>query len=426
MERLVPLGVRERNAAQTRRAILDAARQLFTRKGYAGTTVHSIAESLGITDPAVYYYFHSKRELWQAAVDDVSVPTPPHQGIGTAEELAQWLLDFFLAYVRHADSAAMLLREQLGADPASANYREQTEGLYSRLAGEMLQRLYGEQAELLLRTLTTMLSGMFWDGILTFGPSFSSMTEDAQFRDRIYRAIALPLGLPRVPRPSSDDEPLMVASPVETAARSSLPAVIHRGRDTTRARILHAAMELFSMNGVDGTSVRAIAERCGLTDPAVYYYFPSKAALLDCLWDDQRDYPHDHATGTEPLDMEGLASIVDELIESSAAMDAQLRLLIRQVLSGDNVALSMRNDAGAQWRAYLSARLAGSYEEAEAADCVDAILGAGMGAVLLAQMEHPADFPQHARTRAFRDGVLQVVAAIARLPGAASGPRGPS
>jgi len=113
----------ERNALQTRRAILDTARELFRRNGYAGTTVHSIAERLQLTDPAVYYYFGSKQQLWQDLLEDVVVATLPPQGIQSPAELVDWLVGFFFAYVDHAEPMAMLFREQLGGDRASGDYR---------------------------------------------------------------------------------------------------------------------------------------------------------------------------------------------------------------------------------------------------------------------------------------------------------------
>ena len=59
--------------------------------------------------------------------------------------------------------------------------------------------------------------------------------------------------------------------------------LVVRGSDGTRTRILKAAMELFGRDGFDATTVRAIGERCELTDPALYYYFKSKRAVLDAL-----------------------------------------------------------------------------------------------------------------------------------------------
>ena len=49
---------------------------------------------------------------------------------------------------------------------------------------------------------------------------------------------------------------------------------------TTRDRILEVALELFSRQGYEGTSIRDIAERMAMTKAAVYYHFPSKEELL--------------------------------------------------------------------------------------------------------------------------------------------------
>ncbi|MFF5989406.1 TetR/AcrR family transcriptional regulator [Prauserella flavalba] len=58
----------------------------------------------------------------------------------------------------------------------------------------------------------------------------------------------------------------------------------------TRERIQEAALELFSEQGVRQTSLRQIADRLGLTKPALYYHFASReelvASLLQPLTDD--------------------------------------------------------------------------------------------------------------------------------------------
>jgi len=51
----------------------------------------------------------------------------------------------------------------------------------------------------------------------------------------------------------------------------------------TRARILDAALELFSAHGFDGTTLQQIADRLGFTKAALYYHFRSKDDLLRAL-----------------------------------------------------------------------------------------------------------------------------------------------
>jgi AcrR family transcriptional regulator len=51
----------------------------------------------------------------------------------------------------------------------------------------------------------------------------------------------------------------------------------------TRARILDAALELFSEHGFDGTTLQEIADRLGFTKAALYYHFRSKDDLLRAL-----------------------------------------------------------------------------------------------------------------------------------------------
>src|SRR5207244_8935183 len=47
-----------------------------------------------------------------------------------------------------------------------------------------------------------------------------------------------------------------------------------------RSRILGAASALFAERGYASTSLRAISNAVGMTPPALYWYFPSKQAIL--------------------------------------------------------------------------------------------------------------------------------------------------
>src|SRR5688572_3618143 len=60
---------REEQASATRRAILEAARELFIEGGYVKTTIQAIAERAGISPATVYATFVTKRAVLSALVD---------------------------------------------------------------------------------------------------------------------------------------------------------------------------------------------------------------------------------------------------------------------------------------------------------------------------------------------------------------------
>jgi AcrR family transcriptional regulator len=60
-------------------------------------------------------------------------------------------------------------------------------------------------------------------------------------------------------------------------------AVTEATESNTREKILDIALELFSTQGYDKTSLREIAERLGFSKAAIYYHFASKEDILLAL-----------------------------------------------------------------------------------------------------------------------------------------------
>ena len=65
-------------------------------------------------------------------------------------------------------------------------------------------------------------------------------------------------------------------------ARDGQPSGDQAGA-STRERILDVALDLFTDQGFDGTSMREIAERLNITKPAIYHHFASKDEILMAL-----------------------------------------------------------------------------------------------------------------------------------------------
>lgn len=59
--------------------------------------------------------------------------------------------------------------------------------------------------------------------------------------------------------------------------------------DVRRDEILRIALGLLAAKGVEGTGLREIAERVGVSQPALYHYFESKEALVDAVITWRRD-----------------------------------------------------------------------------------------------------------------------------------------
>ncbi|MCT2584894.1 TetR family transcriptional regulator [Actinophytocola gossypii] len=60
---------------------------------------------------------------------------------------------------------------------------------------------------------------------------------------------------------------------------------MNAGKDSTRVRILTAAEQLFVERGYHATTLQEIADRVGITKPALYYHFDAKADILANLLD---------------------------------------------------------------------------------------------------------------------------------------------
>jgi AcrR family transcriptional regulator len=82
----------------TRRAVLDAARECFAENGYDGTTIRAIATKAGVDPALVHHFFGAKAELFLAAVDFPFSPRAvlPTLLEGKADDAGERILRLFL------------------------------------------------------------------------------------------------------------------------------------------------------------------------------------------------------------------------------------------------------------------------------------------------------------------------------------------
>ncbi len=122
--------LRDQQAAETRRRIVAAARELFAARGFAGATVAGIAEQAGVSVPTVYAVFGSKGAIMRALLtrleDDADAASwrariadepDPYRKL---ERFAQWSRALF-------STGRAVIEAALGAgnDPTVLELREQ-------------------------------------------------------------------------------------------------------------------------------------------------------------------------------------------------------------------------------------------------------------------------------------------------------------
>lgn len=82
VERLTP----ERRRELTREALLDAAAEVFARRGYDGGTVEEIAAAAGFTTGAIYSNFGGKEDLFLAVLDERNARFTEHYSAQLAQQ----------------------------------------------------------------------------------------------------------------------------------------------------------------------------------------------------------------------------------------------------------------------------------------------------------------------------------------------------
>jgi AcrR family transcriptional regulator len=109
-------------------------------------------------------------------------------------------------------------------------------------------------------------------------------------------------------RPDRDDQPGRAQGDGDAGA-------------STREKILDVALDLFTDQGFDGTSMREIAERLRITKPSIYYHFASKEEILLAL----HMRAHEFAKAAlapltgQTITLETWSSALDELLDQMAA-----------------------------------------------------------------------------------------------------------
>ena len=113
-----------------------------------------------------------------------------------------------------------------------------------------------------------------------------------------------------------DPEPAVAPEGAGPAGAPARTDVKDKDKDT-RERILDVALDLFTEQGYDGTSLRQIAEQLGVTKAALYYHFESKEDILRALHMRLHEFGKDalNSAGDEPMTLELWGQLLDQVVD---------------------------------------------------------------------------------------------------------------
>jgi AcrR family transcriptional regulator len=179
---------RSDSAQATRQRILATAAEHFARHGYAGTSVRHIAREIGLTDPAIHYYFTTKQDLYEALL------TPPDFAMfasasdaSAREQALEAALYVFRWWAERPGFARMLFREQLANERSSVEFIEFAVTAWEDLVTSRMVRAFEEDGAELSETLMWMFCGVFTDGLLSFGDAAGEAMAQTYFTSRLQR-----------------------------------------------------------------------------------------------------------------------------------------------------------------------------------------------------------------------------------------------
>jgi len=160
----------------------------------------------------------------------------------------------------------------------------------------------------------------------------------------------------------------------------SEPGARHRPRaEERRDQILREAALCFGTSGFRGTTTRDIAGRVGITEAALYRYFPSKEAIYAAILDKRLAAP-DPIEPLEPFaragrDREVLTRLALALFRSVSDDPSTLRLILYSALEGHEMARPFQEKRIRRLRDFLSQYIERRAREG-AFRGVDPVLGA--------------------------------------------------
>ena len=149
--------------------------------------------------------------------------------------------------------------------------------------------------------------------------------------------------------------------------------------DARRAQILREAAQLFGSHGFNGTTTRDVAGRVGITEAALYRYFPSKEAMYQAILDERMAAPDLlqplEAVAEAGDDRAVFAGLALTLLRSVEEDPSILRLVLYSALEGHQLARPFQEGRIRRLREFLERHIERRIRDG-AFRAIDPLLGA--------------------------------------------------
>ncbi|SFB56829.1 transcriptional regulator, TetR family [Amycolatopsis marina] len=189
--------LRQRQAAQTRETLLDAAARVFARRGYSEATIDDVAEEAGASKGAVYHHFATKQKLFRALLAHRVAGLDPlrelAEGALSLEALIDGLVGLWFDRVRDRPEAVVLsLESRLQAlrEPAAANllnsYYGQLRATHDELLRKAARRFHLAQPS----PHTALIVFSLLDGACQQAALDPRLLDDENFKGALAHAVA--------------------------------------------------------------------------------------------------------------------------------------------------------------------------------------------------------------------------------------------
>jgi AcrR family transcriptional regulator len=268
---------RRRGRPSRLEAVLEEATRQFNVFGVSGAQLGKVAGRVGVARGTLYHYFADREDLvFRCYLRSCAITATQ---IASADRLGPDGLGKVLAYIGEAlGNSAPALAVISDTDYLTEAHRRQIEQAHRGNLSAIERFLVAGQADGSLRHCDPKVASQIIFGIqtwLSLAPTWvTGTTRDAEAATTVASLISDGIAA----HPENPLE-LRLSYPIDsTRPKSSFDR--EHVKELKRDEVVAIASRLFNRRSVDGTSVEDIAGELGATPGAVYYYFPSKNALI--------------------------------------------------------------------------------------------------------------------------------------------------